>query len=88
MTIAARVNWWVYVVVHDEAERLGTVQAQTYPEAYQEAARQFGVSPECQSRLFVRPIDRRVGLRPGPLTRLKAGQSSIRTVVRRADLTI
>jgi hypothetical protein len=60
MTIAGKVSWCVYIVVHDEAERLGTVQAQTYREAYQEAARQFGVSPEGQSRLFVRPIDRRV----------------------------
>ena len=59
MTITARVNWCVYIVEHDEVERLGTVQAQTYRDAYKEAARQFGVSPERQSRLFLRPIDRR-----------------------------
>jgi hypothetical protein len=52
MTIAARVNWCVHIVVDDEAERLGTVQAQTHREAYQEAA----TSPEGQSRLFVRPM--------------------------------
>jgi hypothetical protein len=69
MTIAARVNWCVCIVEHDEVARLGTVQAQTYREAYQKAARQFGVLPERQSRLFVRPIDRRVRLRSGPLTR-------------------
>jgi hypothetical protein len=69
MTTAARVHWCVHIVVHDDAERLGTVQAQTYREAYHEAARQFGVSPECQSRLFVRPIDRPVRLKPGPPTR-------------------
>jgi hypothetical protein len=58
MTTAAKANWCVHIVVDDEAERLGTVQAQTYQEAYQEAAIQFGVSPERQSRLFVRPINR------------------------------
>jgi hypothetical protein len=62
MTIAAKANWCVHIVVDDEVERLGTVQAQTYQEAYQEAAIQFGVSPERQSRLFVRPIDRHVRL--------------------------
>ena len=60
MTIASRVNWCVCIVEHDEVARLGTVQAQTYREAYQKAARQFGLLPERQSRLFVRPIDRRV----------------------------
>jgi hypothetical protein len=68
MTIAARVNWCVCIVEHDEVARLGTVQAQTYREAYQKAARHFGVLPVRQTRLFVRPIDRRVRLRPGPLT--------------------
>jgi hypothetical protein len=62
MTIAARVNWCVHIVVDDEAERLGTVQARTHREAYQEAATRFGVSEEGQSRLFVRFIDRRVRL--------------------------
>src|SRR6516162_8625221 len=60
MKIAARVNWCVHVVVHDEVARLGTVQADTYRDAYQEAARQFGVSREHQNQLFVRPIDRGV----------------------------
>jgi hypothetical protein len=78
MTLTAGANWCVYIVVHDEAERLGTVQAQTYREAYQQAARQFGVSSERQSRLFVRPIDRRVGLRP-------ARGRADRTVVRRSE---
>ena len=64
MTIAARVDWCVHIVVHDEAERLGTVEADTYWDAYQEAARQFGVPPEHQNQLFVRPIDRRLRLRP------------------------
>ena len=50
----------MHLIVHDEAERLGTVQAQTYRDAYREAARQFGVSPEHQNQLFVRPIDRGV----------------------------
>jgi hypothetical protein len=36
---------------------------QTHREAYQEAATQFGVSPEHQSRLFVRPLDRHVSPR-------------------------
>jgi hypothetical protein len=68
MTIAARVNWYVHVVVDDEVEHLGTVQAQTYRDAYEEAARQFGVSPEHQNQLFVRPIDRPgFKLKPGPL---------------------
>jgi hypothetical protein len=67
MTIAARAYWCVHIVGHDEAERLGTVQAQTYREAYREAARQFGVSPERQSRLFVRPIGPRVRLKARPV---------------------
>jgi hypothetical protein len=59
MTITARADWCVHIVVDDEAVRLGTVQAQTYQQAYRKAARQFGVSSERRNRLFVRPINRR-----------------------------
>lgn len=89
MTIAVSVNWCVYIVVRDEAARLGTVRAQTYREAYQHAARQFGVSPERQSRLFVRPIDRRVSIKARSADREVAkstpqggGSHANRTVVR------
>jgi hypothetical protein len=30
MTTTARVNWSVHIIVRDEAQRLGTVQAQTH----------------------------------------------------------
>jgi hypothetical protein len=65
MAIAAKVNWCVHIVVDDEVERLGTVQAQTHQEAYVEASKQFDISPERQNRLFVRPINRRVRSKPG-----------------------
>jgi hypothetical protein len=72
MTIAARADWCVHIVVQGQAVRLGTVQAQTYQQAYRKAARHFDVSPERRNLSFVRPINRRSPLkraRPEPRSR-------------------
>jgi hypothetical protein len=86
MTITARVDWCVHIVVDDEAVRLGTVQAQTYQQAYRKAARQFGVSSERRNRLFVRPINRRSRLKRARSEPRPLKTTATPTTVRRTDV--